>query len=206
MLQAFVAVRARTPGTVLLLVGRGALQAETEAMARALGLEGDVRFLGVRRDVPELMSAADGYVMSSAWEGMPMVLLEAGAAALPIVATAVGGNREVVRDGETGFVVPPREPSALADRMLRLMGLPEAERRAMGESGRRHVDGRYGLAQVADRWLAIYCEVLARKGRSGAAAPDGASAAQAPVESGAAGGAGASALAAGGTTGGQRNT
>ncbi len=76
-------------------------------MARALGLGDWVRFLGVRQDVPALMSAADGYVMSSAWEGMPMVLLEAAAAGLPIVATTVGGNQEVVSDRESGFLVPP---------------------------------------------------------------------------------------------------
>ena len=109
---------------MLLLVGRGSLQAETEALTRELGLEGVVRFLGVRNDVPVVMSGADGYVMSSAWEGMPMVLLEAAGAALPIVATRVGGNHEVVRQDETGFLAPPRDSEALGDAMLRLMALP----------------------------------------------------------------------------------
>lgn len=164
MLRAFVAVRERHPDAVLLLVGRGSLQQDTEQLVSELKLGGAVRFLGVRQDVPEIMSAADGYVMSSAWEGMPIVLLEAAAAGLPIVATGVGGNREVVRDGDSGLLVPPRDSEALAKGMLRLMGLSEAERRSWGERGREYVRNHYGLAQVVGRWEALYHEVLARKG------------------------------------------
>jgi glycosyltransferase involved in cell wall biosynthesis len=164
MLRGFAKVREQDPGTVLLLVGRGSLQEETEATTRALGLDDTVKFLGVRRDVPELMSAADGYVMSSAWEGLPMVLLEAAAAGLPIVTTAVGGSREIVYDEESGFLVPARDPDALAVAMLRLMRLSDAQRREMGERGREHVQDRYGLPRVADRWEALYYEILARKG------------------------------------------
>jgi glycosyltransferase involved in cell wall biosynthesis len=164
MLRAFAAVRERRPESVLLLVGRGSLQKETELLARDLGLGGGVRFLGVRTDVPEVMSAADGYVMSSAWEGMPMVLLEAAAAALPIVATRVGGNDEVVRHEGTGFLVPPSDHEALGLAMLRLSELPEPERRAMGDRGREHIRTTYDLERVADRWEDLYREVLARKG------------------------------------------
>jgi glycosyltransferase involved in cell wall biosynthesis len=164
MLRAFARVREQHPQAVLLLVGRGSLQAETQELARTLGLGQGVRFLGVRQDVPELMSAADGYVMSSAWEGMPMVLLEAAAAGLPIVATRVGGNQEVVKNEETGFLVPPRDPEALGRALLRLMGLTEAQRHTMGERGREHVRAQYGLGRVAEQWENLYREVLARKG------------------------------------------
>jgi glycosyltransferase involved in cell wall biosynthesis len=168
MLNAFRTVHERQPGSVLLLVGRGSLQAETEALARELGLDAAVRFLGVRSDVPRLVGAADGYVMSSAWEGMPMALLEAAAGGLPIVATRVGGNHEVVLEGESGFLVPAREPTALAGAMLRLMGIVEPERRRMGERGSEHVRAHHGLSRVVDRWLALYDEVLRRKGRASA--------------------------------------
>ncbi len=164
MLRAFAKVRERQPGAVLLLVGRGSLQPETEALADSLGLRPSVRFLGVRQDIPQVMSAGDGYVMSSAWEGLPMVLLEAGAAALPIVATTVGGNSEVVAEGESGFLVPPENADALASAMLRLMSLPEGERRAMGEAGRDRVRAHYGLGRVADRWEGLYRDILSRKG------------------------------------------
>jgi glycosyltransferase involved in cell wall biosynthesis len=164
MLRAFAAVRAREPRAVLVIVGQGSLQAEAEALTAELGLREAVRFLGARDDVPAVMSAADGYVMSSAWEGMPMVLLEAAAAGLPIVATAVGGNGEVVRDGESGFLVPARDSEGLRAGMLRLMALPEEQRRAMGERGREHVRANYGLQRVAERWERVYWDALARKG------------------------------------------
>jgi glycosyltransferase involved in cell wall biosynthesis len=164
MLRAFATVRERHARVVLLLVGRGSLQRNIQAQARALELGSAVRFLGVRRDVPNLLSAADGYLMSSAWEGMPMVLLEAAAAGLPIVATAVGGNREVVEDERSGYLVAPGDPEALARAMTRLMSLSEPERRTMGERGRDRVLNGYSLTRVVERWEALYRETLARKG------------------------------------------
>jgi glycosyltransferase involved in cell wall biosynthesis len=166
MLHALASVRRRHPEALLLLVGRGSLQTETEALTRTLGLAGSVRFLGVRRDVPEVMSAADGYVMSSAWEGMPIVLLEAAAAGLPIVATRVGGNQEVVQHEDTGFLVPPRDSEALAGAMLRLMELPATERRALGDRGCERVRTLYGLSQTVERWEQLYRQVLSRNGLS----------------------------------------
>ncbi len=164
MLRAFKEVRSREPQAVLVIVGQGSLQGEAEALAHELGLRNAVRFLGARDDVPAVMSAGDGYVMSSAWEGMPMVLLEAAAAGLPIVATAVGGNGEVVRAGESGFLAPARDPEALGQAMLRLMALPAEQRRGMGERGREHVRANYGLHRVAERWERVYWDALARKG------------------------------------------
>jgi glycosyltransferase involved in cell wall biosynthesis len=164
MLRGFSRVRERFPRAVLLLVGRGSLQSETEQLAQSLGLGSGVRFLGVRDDVVQVMSAADGYVMSSAWEGMPMVLLEAAAAGLPIVTTRVGGNHEVVRDGESGFVVPPRDHEALGRAMLQLMELSETQRRSMGDRGREVIRAHYGLNRVVERWEELYRDVLARKG------------------------------------------
>jgi len=171
MLRAFARVVAERPDAVLLLVGRGRLQAEVEALAGTLALAGRVRFVGTREDVPELMTVADGYVMSSAWEGMPMVLLEAGAGGLPIVATRVGGNAEVVQEGVSGFLVPPGNDQALGAAMLRLMALPEAERRAMGTRGHDHVRQHYGLGRVVDRYEAIYRAVLGKKGEEVADRP-----------------------------------
>jgi glycosyltransferase involved in cell wall biosynthesis len=166
MLRAFARVRERNNRTVLLLVGRGSLQSEAEDVTRELGLAGAVHFLGVRNDVPEVMSAADGYVMSSAWEGMPIVLLEAAAAGLPIVATVAGGNHEVVLDELSGFLVPPRDSEALSGAMLRLMDLSETERRVMGERGRENVRMNHGQRRMVDQWEDLYREVLARKGLS----------------------------------------
>lgn len=164
LLRAFAQVARESPEAVLLIVGDGPLRPSMQDLACELGLGERVRFLGIRRDVPELMNAADAYVMSSAWEGMPMVLLEASAAALPIVATDVGGNREVVVEGESGFLVPARDHEALAAAMLRVMCLPAEVRRRMGEAGRRYVEANFALDRVVDRWEELYRELLARKG------------------------------------------
>jgi glycosyltransferase involved in cell wall biosynthesis len=169
MLRSFARVRMRYPDTVLLLAGRRLPEAETDELVGALDSAQNVHLLGVRQDIPELMSAADGYVLSSAWEGMPVVLLEAAAAGLPIVATSVGGTAEVVCNEESGWLVPPRNAEALADAMLRLMELPEAARRSMGERGREHVRMNYGLGRVVGGWEATYREVLARNGGARAA-------------------------------------
>ena len=159
LLHAFAQVAGGGPGPVLLLVGQGTRRGEIEGLASRLGLAARVRFLGVRRDVPDLMSAADGYVMSSAWEGLPMVLLEAAAVGLPIVATQVGGNDEVVRDGVNGLLVPSRDARALANAMGRVMALSAEERGLMADRGRAHVRAHYALTGVLDRWESLYREL-----------------------------------------------
>ena len=163
LLRAMGSVLASQPDTRLFIAGDGPERAALEDLRAGLGLPaGQVRFLGLRRDMLDLMQAADGYVMSSAWEGLPMVLLEASASHLPIVATDVGGNREAVVDGESGVLVPPHEPTHLAAAMTRLMAMRLGERARMGLAGRRHVESAYSLEMVADRWLALYADLLAR--------------------------------------------
>lgn len=152
----------------VVVAGSGALSAEMEVMARETGLGAALRFLGDRTDVVDLMAAADGYVMSSAWEGLPMVLLEAGASHLPAVVTDVGGNREAVEDGVTGFVVPPHDDEALAAAMTNLKALGAADLEAMGRRSRAHVESSFALASVVDRWEALYRELLGRRGKTDA--------------------------------------
>jgi glycosyltransferase involved in cell wall biosynthesis len=164
MLQAFAQVVTKNPNAQLLIAGDGPLRPDMEVLTRSLKLEDRIRFLGIRRDVPELMNAADAYLMSSAWEGMANVLLEASATGLPIIATDVGGNREVIIDGKTGFLVPPKNPGALAQAMLHLMGMLEEERHAIGKAARQYVEANFTLDRVVDRWEALYKELLARKG------------------------------------------
>jgi glycosyltransferase involved in cell wall biosynthesis/CDP-glycerol glycerophosphotransferase (TagB/SpsB family) len=148
---------------LVLAVGVGALKAELEATASSQVPE-MVRFLGARGDVPALMVAADAYVLSSAWEGLPVVLLEAAASCLSIVCTDVGGNREIVRDGETGYVVPPGNSAILAEAMAKVMNSSPDQRAALGHRARAHVDAAFSLQGVAARWERIYAELFERVG------------------------------------------
>ncbi len=147
----------------LLIAGVGPLQAELVQLAARLGLEQRVRFLGFDPNVQRWMQAADGFVLSSRYEGLPMVLLEAGACALPAVATDVPGTREAIVNGETGWLAPAGDADALALAMAKLMRTPIEERRAMGERARRHVVEQFGIESVLDRWEQLYAELLDRK-------------------------------------------
>lgn len=158
MIAAFARLAAERPDSQLVLVGEGSLKSEVERLVRQGRLEGRVRLLGVRRDVPELLCAADGYVLSSAWEGMPVAVLEASAVGLPIVATRVGGVPEVVEDGTTGLLVPPGNPVALAEAMMRLESRSQEDRAAMGRRGRTLVEERYGIDRVMQMWERLYSE------------------------------------------------
>jgi glycosyltransferase involved in cell wall biosynthesis len=160
MIAAFARLASARPGSRLLLVGKGSLRSEVEGMVRAAGVEEGVRFLGVRRDIAALMSAADSYLLSSAWEGMPVVLLEAAAAELPIVATRVGGVAEVVEDGSTGLLVRSGDPAALAEAMEKMESLTREVRLAMGARGRTLVEQRYGTGSVMETWARLYSDVI----------------------------------------------
>jgi glycosyltransferase involved in cell wall biosynthesis len=167
MIQAFRTVQGEQPASRLLIVGEGPLRLAMEKIATEFGLKEKMIFLGIRRDIPDIMNAADAYVMSSAWEGLPNVLLEAHATGLPAVATDVGGNREILKDGITGFIVPPKSPEALAQAMLRLMNLSQEERQRMGEAARRHVEMNFDLKKRVNNLRILYQELLARKRVSG---------------------------------------
>ncbi|MDM7324300.1 MAG: glycosyltransferase [Thermus sp.] len=160
LLKAFAQVRREYPDVRLAVAGKGSWEGRLQKLVRELGIEEVVHFLGLRQDVPDLMQAADAFVMSSAWEGMPMVLLEAHAAGLPIVATDVGGNREVVQDGVTGYLVPPKDVSALARAMHNMMALPEEKRATMGLRGREWVERHFSLKAILDQWERIYAELI----------------------------------------------
>ncbi len=160
LLRAFRSVSAAAPDIVLAIVGSGPLEAKLQLQIRALGLSGVVTLLGSRDDVPQLLQAADAYVLSSAWEGTPMALLEAAASGLPSVATKVGGNLEVIRPKETGFLVPPADSQALSAAMIQLMGLPEGRRLELGQAARDRVLRHYSHHQIVSKWENLYRQLL----------------------------------------------
>lgn len=161
-LHACRAIRQRQAGITFLLIGDGPCRGALEGLARELGLEKDVRFLGTRRDIPQLLALMDVVVLPSLEEGFPNAILEAMAAGKPVVATRVGGVPEAVIHGETGLLIPPRDPQALADAILLLLAdRPLAD--AMGRAGRDRVAKNFGLDRMIRETEALYEELLAAK-------------------------------------------
>ncbi len=142
----------------LCIVGGGEDSERIQALAKELGLDRVVTFLGSRPDVPRLLSIPDAFVLSSAWEGMPNTVMEAMAAGVPVVTTDVGGVRELIQHGHSGFIVPPRDSEALAAQMLALMAAGFEDRRRVAEAGRSWVLDRFELGRVVDQWEALLRE------------------------------------------------
>jgi glycosyltransferase involved in cell wall biosynthesis len=161
LIHAFHRVHEHSPASRLVIVGEGRLRTQIEGLITRAGLQEAVSLLGLRTDVPDLVNACDALVVSSAWEGGPIVLLEAGAAGRPVVATEVGAAPEIVVRGQTGFLVPVRDPHALGKAMTELMELGPEERAHMGREARRYVMARYSLRSVHYRYKRLYSEVLA---------------------------------------------
>lgn len=164
LLNAFAIIVQAFCDVCLLIAGDGPLRLNMEELAKKLGINKQVRFLGVCRNIPDLMNAADAFVLSSRWEGFGLVIAEAMACQLPVVATDSGGPREILNGGKLGFLVPPKNHKALADAMIKMMNLPEPERKAMGQAGRVYIEANYSLEKVVDRWEALYKELLTKKG------------------------------------------
>ena len=165
LIEAFATLRksAAHSDTTLVVVGDGSERAQLEAKVSGLGLHGSVVFTGYRRDVQRLLPAFDLYVNSSIHEGVSLTILEAMAAVVPVVATRAGGNVEVVVDGETGRLTPPRNAQALADAMLDIISSP-ATRQAMGAAGRARVEQHFTLDRMVREYHEAYASVAPRHG------------------------------------------
>jgi glycosyltransferase involved in cell wall biosynthesis len=159
-----IAALAQLPNVHAVLLGAdvergGAFQAELERDAERLGVRDRVVFAGHREDAAGLLGGLDVLALPSWTEGLPLVVLEAMARGRAVVATPVGGTPEVVEDGETGLLVPPRDPDALASAIRRLLDDPGLRER-MGEAGRQRVAERFSADQMIARLLAVYDEAV----------------------------------------------
>lgn len=162
-LRAAAQVHAQLPTTRFLIVGDGELRAELEKLTKELGLTQAVIFTGIRRDVPAVLAALDLLVFSSAWEGLPVALLEAMASSRAVVSTAVGGVPGVLIDGSTGLLVPPANSAALADACLALLRDPQ-RREALGRAGRLRVEANYSIQAMVQATIDLYQSLLAQRG------------------------------------------
>ncbi len=145
-----------------LMVGGGRRQEEMQQLAASLGLADIVHFLGNRRDVPELLAALDIFVLPSHNEGVSLAVLEAMAAGLPVIVSEVGGLPEIVKHEETGLLIPPKDPEALARSLARLLENPELAHR-LGQKAREHVQEKYSLERLAQVVNAMYDDLVKRK-------------------------------------------
>lgn len=153
LLRAFAQVRAAQPNAQLWVAGEG----DPASLEESHPIAG-VSFLGLRRDIADLLDAADGYALSSAWEGMPLATAEAMSMEKPVVATDVGGVRELV--GDTGMIVPPSDSNTLAQEMLKVMAMTPKARKALGQSARQRVEDHFSIQAKAETWEALYSSLI----------------------------------------------
>jgi len=158
LLKAWRAVSTCRPDTVLALVGAGGLENSLRATMRALGLSASVRLAQPRADLGEAYVDADIFALSSRYEGLPYVILEAMAYGLPVVSTNVDGIPEAVDDGITGLLAPPRDPTALSGAILRVLSHPN-EGRQCGRAGRDKVMRDFSLERMIARIVDVYRKV-----------------------------------------------
>jgi glycosyltransferase involved in cell wall biosynthesis len=161
LLRAFAQVG--DPRTVMVIAGDGPCRAELESAVSTLGLDGRVRFLGERKDVPRILAALDVFVLSSLGEGISNTILEAMGTGLPVIATRVGGNPELVSDGVTGLLVEPRSPAAFAAAIRQYVDDP---RRAAehGRAARELALSTFSLDRMVDAYGQLYSRLLRLRG------------------------------------------
>jgi glycosyltransferase involved in cell wall biosynthesis len=153
------AVAENMPGCKFIVVGKGEQRQELEALTEKLGLENEVIFTGYRDDVPDLLSIFDVFVLTSLWEGLPRVLVQAAAAGKPVVAFNVDGVPEIVKDAYNGYLVKPKDLQRLVDRVVYLLKNPDAAR-DMGTKGREIVGRQWTIDAMVSQTRSVYRSLL----------------------------------------------
>ena len=165
LLAAVKQVIQSVPNTRLIIIGDGPLRTVLESKARELSISGSVDFLGERTDVPELLNVMDMFILASYSEGMANCLLEAMAVGLPVIASDIKGNIEIVVDQKTGFLFQSGDQSALVDKIIRLIGNPLL-RKQFGEAGMGRVDKLFSIGKMVENYERLYAELMMRKALS----------------------------------------
>jgi glycosyltransferase involved in cell wall biosynthesis len=159
----FVEVAARVhtavPSTEFVMVGDGVLMEDVRSLASQKGLEKSFHLLGWRKDVPEVMQAFDVFLLTSLWEGLPMVHAEAMAKSIPVVATSADGSVEAIADGLNGFLAPARDVNGLAEKVVNLLQNSEL-RKKMGEAGKNSVSPRFTMQRLVSEIGSLYGRLL----------------------------------------------
>jgi glycosyltransferase involved in cell wall biosynthesis len=143
------------------LIGDGPLIGQVKSLAASLKLDGRIRFLGQRMDVESLLARAQISILATNWEGFPLSILESMRAGLPVIASSVGGVEEAILEGETGYLVPRGDVSALRDRVRTLVEAPDLRIR-MGKQARARYEQHFSLAMAVRKTLEVYGQVVAK--------------------------------------------
>ncbi|MDD4899140.1 MAG: glycosyltransferase family 4 protein [Candidatus Omnitrophica bacterium] len=150
-------------GVKFILVGDGALRGKIEKLILGLGLQEKIILTGWRRDIPRILSATDCLVLTSLWEGLPISALEALASGCPVVATDTGGIKEVIKDGKNGFLVPQKDPLALAEKIIFLL-YNNALRKSMGSDSLEFLKAEFDLRNSCAMHRQLYADLARNKG------------------------------------------
>jgi glycosyltransferase involved in cell wall biosynthesis len=140
----------------ILIAGEGTLRRIIEKKIEGLELENNIILLGRRNDISDLLQYADAFVMSSAWEGLPIAILEAATYELPSVVTNVGGCKEIITNNKNGYIVPPKNSVSLANAMLKMMSINQRQRTEFTTTSLLKIKQTYNIDKVVDNWLTIY--------------------------------------------------
>jgi len=155
LLQAMKTIVKVFPRTMLLIAGYGELENRLKKEAIELKIQGNIKFLGKRLDMPQILTILDVYVLPSVWEGMPLVILEAMAAKKPIVATAVDGTKDALIHEQSGLVVPPKDPEALANAIIRVIKNPELAR-YLSENALKRFNEHFTVQKMVDGYENLF--------------------------------------------------
>ena len=159
LIESIPAVLEKCPNTSFIFAGRGQLETELKDQVHRLGLDKRVHFLGLRQDIPRILALLDVFVLPSLSEGLSMAILEAMMAGKPVIATRVGGNPEIVLDGETGFLVPPRDSQVLAASLTKVLSNKRQATR-FGEKGKHRAEGQFSLRTMVMAYQSLYEKCL----------------------------------------------
>jgi len=162
LIQAVSQLVKRYPNTILLVVGKGELKEKLQEILHKLGLEENVRFLGLRRDIADVLNCMDVFVFPSLWEGLGIALLEAMLMGLPVVASSVDGILEIVENGKNGILVAPANVEALSNAIAELIRNPQL-RQSLGKAAKEHILEKFEVRQYIHKLENLYNRLLKEK-------------------------------------------
>lgn len=162
LLRAFAGILSAMNNCTLIVVGDGSLREQLKKLAIELGISDNIEFLGTRTDVTELLAVADIFVLTSLWEGLPNVVLEAMAAGKPVLATAVGGTPEIIVEGETGFLVEP-DIDLVTKKLKEAISLSPEEKHAMGNAARKRIEANFTMEKCVEKTQTLFNILLTAK-------------------------------------------